>query len=165
MRFGLILLFVASLCGSLLAQENGVSDVFTMVNTPSNGGRITIVQDAKLKQLVLSHIQSNSKIETMEGFRIQIYSGSSKKAKGEAMAAKAKMLSLYPDIPVYLEYNAPFWRVRVGDFRSKNESMELFSRIKSSFQDSYPVKDLQINYARIAEPLSDVVIPDPAAVK
>ena len=44
--------------------------------------------------------------------------------------------------------------------------MELFSRIKPSFQDCYPVKDMQINYARIADPLSDVVpTPDPNVVK
>lgn len=134
-----------------LSQES--SDIFSQVTTPSGGGNVKIHQDAYVKQLIISHVEDNGRSESMEGFRIQLYSGSSKKAKSDALSAKMKFLSIFPDIPVYLEYNAPFWRVRAGDFRSKNESMELYSKLKSFFPESYPVKDNGVMYTRIAEPL------------
>ena len=150
-----ILLVVFSFTLSGYGQDGASSDIFTMVTTPSNGGKITLIQDQSINKLVKTHLESNSRNETIDGFRLQLYSGSSKKAKADAVAAKSKMLSMFPDVPVYLEYNAPFWRVRAGDFRSKNESMELYSKIKASFPESYPVKDSQVNYNRIQDPLND----------
>lgn len=142
----------------LSAQESkGSNNIFSIIANPSNGGNISIVQDSKISTLVLSHLESNGNSETMEGFRIQIYSGSSKKAKGDALSAKSKLLSSFPEIAVYLEYKAPFWRVRAGDFRSKNEAMELNSRLKSLFPDCYPVKDPLIYFHKIMPPLEEVV--------
>lgn len=146
----------ASYCGVSLfgqAASSGV-DIFSQVSAPSNGGKIVVYQDAKVKELVNRHIESNGQVETIDGYRIQLYSGSSKMAKSEALMAKSKFLGMFPDVSVYLEYNAPFWRVRAGDFRSKNESMELYSKVKPAFPESYPVKDLKVYYNRISPPLN-----------
>lgn len=137
----------------IFSQEESINDIFSQITYAGGSGKVVIHQDASVKQLVSGHIASNGESDVMEGFRIQLYSGSSKKAKADALATKGKFLSIFPDIPVYLEYNAPFWRVRAGDFRSKNESMELYSKLKSFFPESYPVKDPNVNYTRIAEPM------------
>lgn len=153
MKVVVLLAFTLLLCTHLFSQESSSNDIFVQVTTGGSAGKVVIHQDVAIKQLVNSHISNNGESEVMEGFRIQLYSGSSKKAKTDALAAKGKFLSIFPDIPVYLEYNAPFWRVRAGDFRSKNESMELYSKLKSFFPESYPVKDSNVNYTRIAEPM------------
>lgn len=158
MRFIFTLLLVFNTFFLLLAQESGGSNnIFSIVATPANGGKVTVVQDSKITELINFHLESNKRSETMEGFRIQIYSGSSKKAKGESMAAKSLLLSNFPNTAVYLEYKAPFWRVRAGDFRSKNEAMELNNRLKSLFPDCYPVKDPQIYFHQLMPPLEEVV--------
>ena len=109
MRSLFALLTILNLFSLLNAQENSSSkDIFSIVSSPANGGRVTLVQDSKINELIISHLDANKRSETMEGFRIQIYSGSSKKAKGDALAAKSKILSTFPDIAVYLEYKAPF---------------------------------------------------------
>ncbi len=153
MKVAILLLFSISVTSQLFSQESSSNDVFVQVTSGGGAGKVIIHQDPAIKQLVSGHISSNGESSVMEGFRIQLYSGSSKKAKTDALAAKGKFLSIFPDIPVYLEYNAPFWRVRAGDFRSKNESMELYSKLKSFFPESYPVKDPNVNYTRIAEPM------------
>lgn len=158
MKNSLFVIGFVFICTFGWSQNNEVSssqDIFGMLSSPTGSGNVEIYQDASIKKLVVSHIESNSRIDVIDGYRIQLYSGSSKMAKSDAASAKAKFLSAFPDVPVYLEYNAPFWRVRVGDFRSKNESLELYSLVKPMFSESYPVKDSQVNYNRIGEPLKE----------
>lgn len=84
---------------------------------------------------------SNETQTSLEGFRVQIYSGSGVKSKDEAQSIQAKFLRTRPDVKAYIVYNAPFWRVRVGDFRSRSEAMVLLEEVKGAFSGSYIVRD------------------------
>ena len=53
----------------------------------------------------------------------------------------AKFAKMYPAERVYVIYTAPFWRVRVGDYRSKSEALPLLNTIQGSFSGSYIVYD------------------------
>lgn len=107
-------------------------------------GRVTIHQDAGIEAMMVDHQQGNSQIAVLEGYRIQLYSGSGVNSKREAMAVKIKFLGLFPDEKVDLFYNAPFWRVRVGNYRFKNEALPLLTKVKKHFPSSYMVKDNQV---------------------
>lgn len=91
---------------------------------------------------LITHCQRSNYNQTqIDGFRVQIYSGSGIKSKEEASEAQARFVKSYPDQKAYLIYNAPFWRVRVGDFRSRSEALALLQRVKGSFGGSYVVRD------------------------
>lgn len=85
--------------------------------------------------------RTNANQATLEGYRIQIYSGSGVSAKQEAFAAQTKFLESFPNEKVYLAFNAPFWRVRVGDYRFRSEALPLLERVKRQFTGSYLVRD------------------------
>ena len=58
------------------------------------------------------------------------------------MNKRNKILELFPNInEVYVVYNAPFWRVRVGNFRDRCEAMPLLNKIKLQFPGTYAVRD------------------------
>ncbi len=118
---------VLGLCPSVSAQSKGSLDV--KYSTSS------------LDSLFIYSNKSNYNQTTLDGFRIQIYSGSGVNSKQEASDAQARFSSLYPDEKIYIIYNAPFWRVRVGDYRSKSEALPLLGTIKANFAGSYIVKD------------------------
>ncbi len=96
---------------------------------------------ASLDSLVTNCRISNETQSSLEGFRVQIYSGSGVKSKDEAQSIQAKFLRVRPDVKAYIVYNAPFWRVRVGDFRSRSEAMVLLEEVKGTFSGSYIVRD------------------------
>lgn len=104
-----------------------------------SSGSINITQDPGIEDLVGIHIDMNKRNNGVDGFRIQIYLGSSNNAKTEASEIKKKLLSLFPGERIYVMYEAPFWRVQVGDFRSKNESLELYRKLEKEFPSCYPV--------------------------
>lgn len=95
----------------------------------------------QLDSLTQNFVRDNYEMQTLDGYRIQIYSGSGAKAKVEAQTAKQRFASAFPTEKIYVVYNAPFWRVRTGDFRFRNEALPLLYRVKKVFPGSYTVRD------------------------
>lgn len=85
--------------------------------------------------------QNNYNQISLDGYRIQVYSGSGSTSKTEALAARDKMYTLFPKLKTYAKYNAPIWRVRVGDFRYRSEAMSVLSAMRGAFPSCYIVPD------------------------
>jgi len=54
---------------------------------------------------------------------------------------KARVSEVYPDMPVEINYLAPNFRVRVGNFRSQLEADRFLRQIKGDFPNSYVVDE------------------------
>ncbi|WP_010663124.1 SPOR domain-containing protein [Marinilabilia salmonicolor] len=140
---GFIFLLIAIGVNAQLPGENAAynSDVFSRLEqVSSNQGIIAIEQSARMRALVNTHIDMNKRAGGVEGFRVQLYSGVGSKARQEALDAKGKVLADLPEENVFIEYSAPFWRVRVGNFRHKHEALPLLNKLKKIFPACYVVK-------------------------
>lgn len=81
---------------------------------------------------------------TAKGFRVQIYSGSS---RTEAYAEQARFKRLYKDIDTYVSYHEPNFRVKVGDFRSRREAQSLMQSLKNQFNNVFIfTEDIYVYY-------------------
>lgn len=118
----------------------------------SSGGRLNIIQEPALDSLIGRYILARKAIYAdigylgMDGFRIQIYSSSNRNAREESAKARASFISRFPDIVSYSLYADPgYFKIRVGDFRTKAEATRLFLTISRDFPDAYIVPDI-INF-------------------
>lgn len=126
----------------LSAQDRRNTTPFEKVRERNfSDGKIEIRQAAGIEQLLNHHIQNNRANPGVEGFRIQLYSGTGAQSRQEAQEVRTRLLSLFPDEKVVVEYNAPFWRVRVGSYRHKHEALPLLRRVRAPFPNSYIVRD------------------------
>ncbi len=133
--------------GVLAQQESSRASVNPFVSVQSRfegQGHVTIKQSQAIEQMMLLHIQVNQNTPGVEGFRIQLYSGTGAKARQEAQNVRGRFLSAFPNEKITVEYKAPFWTVRVGYFRHKHESLPLLRRLRPSFPNSYSVRDAGI---------------------
>lgn len=103
----------------------------------SDTGKVEIVQDYKIKELVNKHIEVNSKAP-IKGYRIKIHFGSD---KNKAKEIKAKFISKFPDISAYEKYDQPNFNIRVGDYRTKLEAYKALKEIQLEFPSSFLVQD------------------------
>ncbi|NPA67116.1 MAG: SPOR domain-containing protein [Chlorobi bacterium] len=110
-------------------------------SSKKNGyGKITLTQDVRLRQIVKRHIEVND--NKFDGWRVQIYFGSGQKAMTEAQNAKKKFLIRYGNKNgAYIVYDSPFFKVRVGDFRTKAEALYFKSQIEKTFPQSWVIRD------------------------
>ena len=157
-QISLILLF-GFLLFKLEAQESNNSsltledDIFSILQDDSFGGIISFYQNPSLHVLVDKNSRLNKK-NGLKGYRIQIYSGSGVTARDNANAASLQFKEKFEDFDtdlVYINYQSPYFRVRVGDFRNKNEAFEIYHEIVKKFPGSYIVKS-KINFPKIELP-------------
>lgn len=89
--------------------------------------------------------RENAIHQTIGGYRIQLFSGNE---RNNANNIKTKFLKLYPDQPAYLAYNQPYFKIRIGDFRTKLEAKLFYNKIKSEFGECIIVAD-KINLPKL----------------
>ena len=69
-------------------------------------------------------------------------------ALDHARAVKAQFERAFPDIPIYLSYVEPHFRLRAGDFRNRVEAEKCLRQIKPRFKEAFVTKD-KINKPKI----------------
>ncbi len=93
--------------------------------------------DPRLQTLVNKHTEVNAEVKN-EGYRVQIYFGGD---KAKAREAKSRFLSQHADdLRAYEIYEAPNFKIRVGDFRTKLEAYRLLKEIKADFPSAFIVE-------------------------
>lgn len=67
------------------------------------------------------------------GFRIQVYAGgNNRQAKAEAYRMAGLVRSTFSDVSVYTNFISPRWICRVGDFKTREEAMEMLQRMRET---------------------------------
>ena len=106
---------------------------------------LQIQSDVKLDTLINRNIEQNKAANTISGFRIQIFFGSERKA---AQEARNKFMQIHPGYDAYLIYQQPYFKVRVGDFRSKLEANSLYKKVLPEFDRVFIIPD-KINLPKL----------------
>jgi hypothetical protein len=68
---------------------------------------------------------------------VQIYFGSNRQA---AYNAQAKFMYDYPDVPTYITYIEPNFKVQVGDFRTRLEAQKMQSELNGMFSSLFIIQ-------------------------
>lgn len=111
-------------------------------------GEVSIINDQALDDLLNKHLHYCQNYRYIPGYRIQIYFDSGNNSKKGALNAKALFITKYPDVEAYIIFQEPYYKVRVGDFRTKMEAEGFLKIINADFPNAYRVND-KINYPEI----------------
>ncbi|MCU4177106.1 SPOR domain-containing protein [Carboxylicivirga sp. N1Y90] len=143
MKFLLVAVFIL-LSGSCFAQSSSKRMVEAVQESVEGEGTVTIHQEEGINFLLDTQVDVNKRMAGVDGYRIQLYSGSGPKGKRQAMEVKGKLLDEFPDEAISTTYTAPWWRVRVGNYRHKHEALPLLNSLKEFFPNCYVVKDSEV---------------------
>jgi hypothetical protein len=107
---------------------------------------IVVYKDARLD--VLSSKQAavnklNAKMTSngqYKGYRLQVLNSHSRE---EAFKAKADLAQLFPDQKVYVLYQSPYFKVRIGNFIEKSDAVLFKDQLAKKYpQNAYIVEDI-----------------------
>lgn len=101
---------------------------------------VKVHQSPAIRSAMFSHVERNA-TKQFTGFRIRIFNESIQNARGLSSAAEERFSTLYPNIPTYRTYAAPFFKVTVGDFRTRVEAEKALRTIKGDFPEAIIVKE------------------------
>lgn len=148
-------LFIACLllaCPAM-AQE-AIADSLTVVpvvipdfyTTLSEGeidseGRIILLGEVDIPKLLKLEVAVNQRSSSFSGYRIQLLSVPSYRSDIDSLKRYCTAFEEnFPDVPAYLQYLDPDFKVRVGNFKSKLEAIPTLKKIRRKYPSSYIVK-------------------------
>lgn len=85
---------------------------------------VEVISDSMVSLLLENAISGSQELIEIDGYRVQIYSSN------QQQTAKVEALNLETQIKesvsytIYVQYSPPFWKVRIGDFRTYEEARE-----------------------------------------
>lgn len=125
---------------STLSGQN----IFDVLSSENTQAKVKVNQDPAIRDAMNRHIKSN-KDKTLSGYRVRIFFDNKQASRNDSEETLKKFLSGHPGIPAYRSFVYPFFKVTVGDFRSRSEAMQLLQEIVDEFPTAFVVKE-NINY-------------------
>lgn len=116
-----------------------VGTAFGQVDTtapkPIDSNSVIVHKDPRLdllvkKQATINEVTSRDGRRTDKGFRLMIISTNS---RDEAIAAKTKIYTYFPELKAYLWYQSPYFRVKAGNFKDRKDAEAYQKRLNTYF--------------------------------
>jgi hypothetical protein len=110
-------------------------------------GHVEIIKDSRIDDLIKQEgaIIPPATSPQMIGYRIQLFFDNDKNAVDEA---RARFINSFPKVDTYVNFNAPNYFLKVGDFRTQNDAEKIKTAIDNQFPTSFIIKE-KINLPRI----------------
>ncbi|MBQ6198314.1 MAG: SPOR domain-containing protein [Bacteroidales bacterium] len=108
------------------------------------GSKVSVKQSMPVRAALNNYIRSNSG-KKVQGYRIRVFYDNSPQARTRSEGIAAYLRSQYPENGVYRTFEAPNYKVTVGDFRSKEEALKIYMALKGIYPTAYIIKE-NINY-------------------
>lgn len=124
--FTIAVIIIAHNC---LAQKDSSGSPFTDSNT------VIVHKDPRLdllvkKQADINDVTSRDGRRTDKGFRLMIISTSNRE---EALAAKTKVYTYFPELKAYLWHQSPYYKVKAGNFKDRKDAEAFQRRLNTYF--------------------------------
>lgn len=96
--------------------------------------------DALLKKKATINKSAKNVARTMRGYRLLVANTNN---RDEAIAAKTKIYNYFPELKAYLQYQSPYFKLRAGNFKTRDEAEKYRKSMTSMFPKGvYIVNDI-----------------------
>lgn len=87
-------------------------------------GSVSIHKDPRIDLLIKKQIEINTTYKkattrSMKGFRLMVINTNK---RDEAIAAKTKIYTYFPELKAYLIYQSPYFKLKAGNFKTREEA-------------------------------------------
>ncbi len=104
--------------------------------------QVDIYADPAVDQLFQAWTTQNRARPRIEGWRVQIASSVDRE---RIESIRTQFLALYPGVVADWVHERPYYKLRVGAFRSRQEAMAFLLQVRPRYPDAYPTRDPNIH--------------------
>ncbi len=126
MRFAFFTLFLFSIF-SIQAQTDSLS-----------AGSVEVIAPYEFETLVEDYKKENKKTAAIKGYRIQIVSTTN---RAQVYQTKSEFYRQFKDVPTYIEYQQPNFKLRIGNFRNKLEATKALTEVSEFYPDAFITRE------------------------
>ena len=111
------------------------------ISCVAQNGVMILNQSPKIDTLIMKQRQIHANDSTIDGFRVQIFMELGNDALRHADSVMKVFSNKYPEIPIYLVFGQPYYRLRIGDFRTRLEAENMYQRVKKEYKNAFVTAD------------------------
>ncbi len=117
-------------------------DIFSLLPSRKSGGEadVNVYQSSAIVSAVKKTMESN-RMRPYTGYRVRIFFDNRQSARQDSEAMMEQFERMYPGVPAYRSYVNPYFKITVGDFRTKSEAMSFLQSIIGVFPKAFIVKE------------------------
>lgn len=104
-------------------------------------GEITIHKDSRVDSIVALHKRYNRHVEGIDGYRIQIFFDAGNNSLSRAEQVVEDFRTLYPIDSAYISFSEPYYKVRIGDFRSRLKAEAYLQQVLKDYPNAFVIRD------------------------
>jgi SPOR domain len=124
-----------STMAAILVATTCFGQLDTAGKKPVDSISVIVHKDPRLdllvkKQASINEVTSRDSRRTDKGFRLMIISTNN---RDEALAAKTKVYTFFPDLKAYMWYQSPYFRVKAGNFKDRKDAESYQKRLNTYF--------------------------------
>ena len=108
------------------------------INTRGQDGRTSFSVDPKIDQLLKEKRKINNGLVLNEGYKIQIFYGSSEESKNKLQEFKKE----FKDLDGTITFNSPKYKVWIGNFKTRIEVERIMIDIRKKYPTALIIKPL-----------------------
>lgn len=105
-------------------------------------GSLTINQDSRIEKLIDKQRDIYKIDSSFSGYRVHVFMEIGNEALQHAEEIQKQFEKDFPDIPIYLTYSEPYFRLRAGNYRNRVEAEQCLRRIKPKFKEAFVTADM-----------------------
>lgn len=107
---------------------------FAQKDTSFGSPIVVVHKDPRIDMLIKKQASINTATKksygrTMRGYRLMVINTNK---RDEAIAAKTKVYTAFPELKAYLVYQSPFFRLKAGNFQTREEAAR-YQKLMSAY--------------------------------
>lgn len=109
--------------------------IYAQNTVTTDSGLVTVHKDPRLellitKQAEINEVTSRDARKTGKGFRLLIISTTNRE---EAIAAKTKVYTYFPELKPYLWHQSPYYKLKAGNFKDRKDAETYQQKLNAYF--------------------------------
>lgn len=101
---------------------------------------VTINESSKVRNAVNIQVENNAR-KQFTGFRIRIYFDNAQNAREQSLAIMRKFREAHPELPAFRTYDAPNFKVTVGNFRNRSDAEAALTQLQLEYPSAFIVRE------------------------
>lgn len=100
---------------------------------------------------------------TIDGYRVQIFMELGNDALRRADSVKEVFMAQHPEVPIYLIFGQPYYRLRIGDYRTRLEAENMYQQVRKEYSNAFVTADrIELPYIALCSSVDkyDTIDPD-----
>jgi len=111
------------------------ANLFAQTTDTADSNSVVVHKDPRIellmaKQAEINEATSRDSRKTAKGYRLMIISTNQ---RNEAIAAKTKIYTYFPELKAYLWHQSPYYKVKAGNFKDRKEAEDYQKKVNVYF--------------------------------